>query len=419
MTSAAEQTENLPGPTEVTEDLLDQWANDPGGPVALHLKQELVPVEVEGRIVFPPTYADIGYNIDSLSDGTRVATIDSVGAQANRLEPIFKAGPEAKPEHWLVPQIEILLGNEPCAECESCKSGRKGATCENPHKVKRSILDFAHRSADAVVQSSPTLVSKIGAAFEALRKTGDAGPLCTLAPTSFVFGVWDSRGGTGEKRPRLVRAIIRAWDVQPLHAAAQFNSVWKALPREHQTDLEREAKIKKAKLSEKGLADAPAVFRPKTKLPQYLHGAPNPEARVLGGVLAQGPIERDVTVNLVALRGLRGENDTESTCIREYLLGLSLIAATSEIDLFLREGCHLRYEGDDVWNSVPRRGDPTPVALGSDATRRMIWDYAAARAAHFRPSWKEALGGTFEHEFDVKEAKKLLATKDEENPDGE
>jgi hypothetical protein len=49
----------------------------------------------------------------------------------------------------------------------------------------------------------------------------------------------------------------------------------------------------------------------------------------------------------------------------------------------------------------------------------MIWDYASARAAHFRPKWKEALGGTFEHEFDVKEAKKLLAQKDEESPDGE
>ena len=34
--------------------------------------------------------------------------------------------------------------------------------------------------------------------------------MCALAPTSLVFGVWDSRGGTGEKRPRLVRAIIRA-----------------------------------------------------------------------------------------------------------------------------------------------------------------------------------------------------------------
>jgi hypothetical protein len=42
-------------------------------------------------VIFPPTYADIGYNIDTLADGTRVATIDTVGSQANRLEPIFKS----------------------------------------------------------------------------------------------------------------------------------------------------------------------------------------------------------------------------------------------------------------------------------------------------------------------------------------
>lgn len=73
----------------LTEELLDHWATDPKSAVALHLKQKLLPVEaMEGDqgIVFPPTYADIGYNIDSLA-GAKVATIDSVGSQANRMEP--------------------------------------------------------------------------------------------------------------------------------------------------------------------------------------------------------------------------------------------------------------------------------------------------------------------------------------------
>jgi CRISPR-associated protein Csb1 len=48
------------------------------------------------------------YNIDTLSDGTRVCTIDSVGSQANRMEPIFKAPPYSQ----LVPQIDIAYGNE-------------------------------------------------------------------------------------------------------------------------------------------------------------------------------------------------------------------------------------------------------------------------------------------------------------------
>lgn len=398
------ETNQTPEEFKVTHRLLDSWATDPKGPVALHLRQKLLPVEGDGGVIFPPTYADIGYNIDTLSDGTKVAMIDSVGSQANRLEPIFRAAPGEQRDKWLVPQIEIVLHEK--------KSQRNG---EEAHREKRSIFDLAHRAADAVVQSSPTLSTEIAKAFEALRRTGDAGPLCALAPTSLVFGVWDSRGGTGEKRPRLVRSIIRAWDVEPLHAAAQFNSVWKALDETQRSELEKEAKTKKTKLSEKGFADAPATFRKVgTSAAKYMQefrdGAPNPERRVLGGVLAKGGIERDVTVNLVALRGLRGANDEETAHIRKYLLGLALFAATADIDLFLREGCHLRYAGQDAWWAVPRRGEPERVNLGSDDARTLIQEYAAAKAETFKPKWPTMI----EHTFDLKEAKKLLAKKGEE-----
>jgi CRISPR-associated protein Csb1 len=217
-----------------------------------------------------------------------------------------------------------------------------------------------------------------------------------------------------------VRAIIRAWDVEPLHAAAQFSSIWKALSESQRAEIEKEAKSKKTNLSEKGLADAPATFR---KLGQnaakYLHefrdGIPNPERRVLGGVLAKGRIEREVTVNLIALRGIRGESVEETKHIQKYLLGLSLLAATAEIDLFLREGCHLRYAGDDVWHEVPRRSDPKPVNLGSAEARTLIQTYASTAAAHFRPKWPTQL----EYEFNLTAAKKLLAKKDDLNPSEE
>jgi len=388
--------------TPITTTELDAWATQADGPVALRLKQTLLPVE-ESRIIFPPTYADIGYNIDTLSDGRRVVTIDSVGSQANRLEPIFKSESQ-NPKDWLVPQIEIVIREE------------------DSRKVTRSLLDLAHRAADAVVQSSPDLLKLIAPAFKKLQQ-GDARPLCTIAPTSLVFGVWDSRGSTGEKRPRLVRSIIRAWDVEPLHAAAQFNSIWKVLDDEQQAELKKEAKAKKTDLSEKGLADAPATFR-KTKAPQYRDGVPNPEARVLGGVLAKGPIEREVTVNLVALRGLRGADDTETAAIRKYLLGLSLVAATAEIELFLREGCLLRYaENGDTWYQVPRRGEPEKVNLSAKTAQQ----YAMSAAAHFRAKWPEVFKDKWpkeagespelKYEFDLKEAKKLLAKKTaEEEP---
>lgn len=395
---------------ELTTELLDQWATDPNGPVALHLKQKLLPVEGEGGVIFPPTYADIGYNIDTLSDGTKVATIDSVGSQANRMEPMFKStkdesGKELNPLSELVPQIEIILSVKE-------KDGEK-------YERRQSLLDLAHRSADAVVKATPELRKFIDPAFVALNRHSNAWPLCTVAPTSLLFGVWDSRDGTGEKRPRLVRSIIRAWDVEPLFSAAQFNSTWKALDSEQQKELEREAKAKKTKLSEKGFADAPAVFRKVSQnaakqMLEFRNGSPNPERRTLGGILVKGTIERSVTVNLVALRALRGKNDEETKQIRTYLLSLALLAATADLDLFLREGCLLRYaDMEDVWMQVPRRGEPSHIKLPAHGE---LLKLATDVANPFKNSWPKDEKGqlALEHKFDMKKAKELLSKEAEE-----
>ncbi len=303
--------------TALTAETINDWADNRDGFVALTCKQKLLPVEGEGGVIFPPTYADIGYNVDTLSDGTKVATVDSVGSQANRMEPVFAREPFSA----FVPQITIELH----------RNHDKG----NDYIEQRSILDLAHRSADAVVYSCPKLAPIITRAYSALRHHGDAGPLCSLAPTSLLFGVWDSRGGSGEKRPRLVRSIIRAWNVEPLYAAAQFNSIWKALNEEQQAELEKEAKAKKIRLSEKGFADAPATFRKISQaaarqISEFRDGFPNPERRVLGGVATNGEIVRDITVNLVALRNIYGQllrrhRRFDATCLRWHSLLRQLI----------------------------------------------------------------------------------------------
>lgn len=408
--------------SEETTKLFDSWlAAD--GPVALRLRQKLLPVEADESglgVIFPPTYADIGYNVDTLADGTRVATIDTAGSQANRLEPIFKStgkdaeGNELNPLAKLVPQVEIILHRA------GGKKGNKKQEGEDGHIEKRSLLDLAHRSADAVVLASPTLAPEIAKAFEALRNKGNAAPLAAIAPTSLVFGVWDSRGGTGEKRPRLVRSIIRAWDVEILHSAAQFNSVWKALSEEQKQELDKAPKAKGVKLSTIGFADAPATFRKTDKIPQFDGGAANPEARVLGGVLAKGAIERDVTINLVALRGIRGKGATETLEVQKYLLGLALLAATADLELFLREGCLLRYANDDAWTKVPRRGKPTGVSLPA---HDQLVAYAIAAAKPFQAKWPDDLKKdgkpVLEHEFDLAAAKRLLAKRVDEGPASE
>lgn len=386
---------------KLTTDLLDSWATDPTGPVALTMRQRLLSVEGEDgedQIIYPPTFADVGYNIDTLADGTRVALIDSVGSQANRLEPAFKSD-SGHALAGLVPQIDIILRKEPCGECEACQKAkkRKVEDCANPWKEKRSLFDLAHRAADAVVQSSPSLLPEVQKAFEELRKTGNAMPLATIAPTSLVFGCWDSRGGSGEKRPRLVRSIIRAWDVDQLKSASQFNSVWKVLD-EDQREALKKALPKGKKLSEKGFADAPA--------------------QGLGGVVVRGGIERHVTVNLVALRGIVGSDGNETQALRKYLLALSLLTATTDIDMFLREGCNLRIaDEEDEWRIVPRRGEKKPVDLNGKAAKELLQKYAQSAYKPFSEAWKDLKLGT-EHEFDLKEAKELLGktTEVEEQP---
>jgi CRISPR-associated protein Csb1 len=178
----------------LTADIINSWADDPNGPVALHLKQKLLPVEDEGGVIFPPTYANVGYNIDTLSDGTKVCTIDSVGSQANRMEPIFKREPYSK----LVPQIDIRYGNDKSI----------------------SILEAGHRLGDALIRSTE-LQQQAQDAFKLLLDNNDASAIAKLAPTSLVFGVWDSRD-TQAKLPRIVQSAIRAWDVDILQRSAQY-----------------------------------------------------------------------------------------------------------------------------------------------------------------------------------------------------
>jgi len=316
------------------------WTDDPLGPVALTLRQVMLPIEGPGSVIFPPTYADLGYCIDRLSDGTRVALIDSVGSQANRMEPLFKHAPFAD----LVPEVTITLGNGKVVD----------------------LLDVGHRLGDALVRASG-LSGAVKDAFHAFTETGSAVPIAKLAPTSLVFGAWDSRG-EGGKLPRLVSATIRAWDVDPIHRAAQYNP-----PADYATlDVFSDEEKKKAEgnvkspLAQRGFVHVPAVG--------------DKGQGELGGVIARGEILRTVTVNLVALRALRGESDDATGTLRRYILGLALVAATDPGDGFLRQGCLLTPDPDASadWTLVTRSGRREPVALTPDLALACAQDAAAA-----------------------------------------
>src|SRR4051812_23079423 len=99
---------------DITLQSFDDWLKD-GGPAALTLREHLVSVEGGDGVIFPPTFAATedktfkgGYNIDDCGNGANVCLIDSVGAQANRIEPIF-----AREDYrGLVPQVVVKAGKK-------------------------------------------------------------------------------------------------------------------------------------------------------------------------------------------------------------------------------------------------------------------------------------------------------------------
>ena len=311
---------------------------------ALVIREYLEPVEGPDGVLFPATYAAAedkkvfpgGYNIDPPEGEKNVCLVDSVGSQANRIEPIF-----AKPDYaHLVPQISV-------------KAGEKSV----------SILEAGHRAGDALVRCTP-LQKELQDAFKAVLK-GNAEPLARIAPTSLVFGVWDSRD-TQAKLPRLIASTIRAFDVRRLKRSAQYNPSTDYIG-DKLLEETADKKLKDA-YAERGFVHVPATGS---------HG----------GVIATGEIRRDATLSLAALRLLaaREANGTvkadRTKDLRRYILGLSLVAFTSNASTYLRQGCNLvPSEKPRVFNLVHSDGKREPQKLTpADALK-----YATAAAKAFK-----------------------------------
>ncbi|MEZ5786878.1 MAG: type I-U CRISPR-associated RAMP protein Csb1/Cas7u [Xanthobacteraceae bacterium] len=319
------------------------------GPAALVCRQWLMPAEGRDAVIFPPTFAaadggagKAGYNIDPLGDvgdpkTQRVAIIDTVGAQANRMEPLFKkngaaAAGDEDPYPLLVPQIEIKAGNKTV-----------------------NLLDAGHRAADAIVRYS-ALGPKLREAFDAYQQSGDATELAKIAPTSLVFGAWDSRD-TQAKLPRLVASTIRAYDVIELKRSAQYNPPVDYIGLGLLDDSEDKKVLDTA--SELGFRHAPA-------------------AGTHGGVIVRGEIRREAILSLVGLRAI-GPKGEKGEALRRYVLGLALVAMTYDREHNLRQGCLLVGDPDQpaAWDLVAHDGLRT--AFTPDKQAVLAFAQAAAK----------------------------------------
>lgn len=320
--------------SEAKVDQFDSWLQDHGS-AALVFHRTLLPVEGRDAWIFPPTFAKSEtadeegegnggkYRIDELHDDPRrnVCLIDSVGSQANRMEPVFKKTPYAD----LVPQQVVAMGNGDSI----------------------NLLDAGHRAADAMVRFSKKLGPSLWAAFEGIKKNRDYSALARLAPTSLVFGVWDSRA-TGVKVQRLVRSVIRAYNVTEAKRSATYQAAYDYTGNGMISLDYDKGSGKNNPLSQEGF---------KYSLATETHG----------GVLVRGDIRQEAIINLVALRMLTADMN-----LKRYLLGLALVALSyrDQQCFNLREGCLLRaaspIDYDGAWKSVNFSGTENTETISHD-----------------------------------------------------
>lgn len=367
--------------SEVTQ--FDHYLSD-DGPAALVIREHLMPVEGVDGVFFPATFAagdnfPGGYNIDGDPKGENVCLIDSVGSQANRIEPLFAT------ENYkhLVPQIVVKAGDK-----------------------EVSIFEAGHRAGDALVRCS-SLQQVLQDAFKGELK-GDVEPLAKIAPTSLVFGVWDSRD-TQSKRPRLIASAIRALNVRKLTRSAQFNPA---------TEFVNDGLLEEA--TDKATKDAYAERG-------FIHV---PASGSHGGVIATGGIRRDATFGLAALRLLRAGKDEQKTqTLRRYILGLGLTAFVhpSKFVGYLRQGCNLVLDPSKPreFVEVYPTGERKPTKIPHDDALR----YATATAKAFgvgesqtvpfdRERAKKDVKGEGDNKSKGKRGKKLDAKPDSTGVEG-
>ncbi|HPA81448.1 MAG TPA: type I-U CRISPR-associated RAMP protein Csb1/Cas7u [Thermoanaerobaculales bacterium] len=319
----------------------DDLLKDDADVAAIVIRERLRPVQGARGVFFPPTFAAAGrgksdYQIDRfgpLADDPERAqkdgfianrcTVDSVPSQANRLESRL-----LKYSGTLIPKVTIT-------------GSRVG-------QGSIDLLEVGHRVGDAVVRYSKNGDKDGFEPFEAALQAyvkGDAAPLARLAPTSLVFGHWDSRDSatkksTKSKARRLIRSEIVAFNVQKVTKRSQY---WSSIDPEVSQELEQILKEAKEAAQED----------PNTKNPASQLGmtdVPAPESP--GGVIAFGPIER---TTIIALSGVRAlvtfkaktdagvtEIDADRTlAMRRYLFALALASAADSGVWDLREGCIL------------------------------------------------------------------------------
>lgn len=330
--------------------------------VAMTFKRKLEPIDGWDVPIFPPTYPapesrphrfDTPYTVNETKNGVRTSDLDSVQSQANRMEAAF-TGDLAD----CIPQHAVRAGE-----------GSPVPLTKLPHRVVDASIratDFAARIRDAMLAV----------------ESGNAVPLAKIAPTSLVYGAWDSRD-TQVRLPRAVRSEIRAWDVSVFTRSAQYSGAF----------------------SQESLGIEDTDWNRKKGGAASVGFAPTPEVDAPGGILVHGEIVHSASVLLNVLRKYRTGDDSD--VLPAYLLGLALGGLLAgEGDYNLRSGCFLVPAAPVEWQTVARDGERQSVELDASA----VFEELREAADEWADAAEAVLGGEPEsHTYDPSAAKSMFA----------
>ncbi len=349
-----------------------------GSAAAFRSRSILQPAAGDGTKVFPPTYDKAAYATEERRvqqpDGTYKTTpcvlLDSVQAQANRLEDALQTGIDAglftdSP----IPIVQVDFPSEGLLNAVG-----KITSLQAPHRIADAILR------DSLHNGKPFRKSDIGEKLDHVSLQ-NATALYELCPTALVFGIWDSTGPKGGLGAKFQRAFVSE--------VVGINSIVgkKTGSRIDPLQIRSSALVVKTSDGSYALADSPKQ-KGAVKPSEINHGN-IPPTRSEGGVTLDYA-EQSAVLSLPALRRLHFPlaDGTRSHDVdvagQTVLAALALVAAAlaAESGFDLRSRCLLWPTGPLTWELLEKPGsEPLQILIDSKSAVKVLADAVAAAEA--------------------------------------
>lgn len=352
-----------------------------GTAAALRSRTKLQPAGGEGDKVFPPTYAGAVYAKEERQiGGVKVPCVllDSVQAQANRLEEALQRAVDSGPLTDKIPVLNVDFTDEQLLD----QIGRV-SSLEAPHRIADAILR------DSLHDGQPFRKSKLGRSLDQ-ASLQNATPLYQLCPTALIFGLWDSTGPKGGLGAKFQRALVS--EIIGVNAEIGVKTSSRIDP------LGMRAAAKVIKKADGSYELAGDKAKDAVSPSEVNHGNIPPDITKPGGAggATLDYAEQTIVLSLPALRKLRFPVEGKTTperdaAARTVLAALALTAATlaAESGFDLRSRCLLWPTDVMKWELLETPGkDPTTFTLTAEDAIKLL-EQAVAAAEKLGLVWQK------------------------------